>query len=172
MFRTKRVSDPQVSPDGKWIAYVVTVVNKAENSSNSDIWLVSSDGKASAQLTRSPKHDRHPRWAPDGKRIAFESNRGGSFQVYTISVEGGEAKQLTSVSTEAAQPIWSGDGKRIAFVSAVFPEFSEKPFSESDELNRKRQEEREKSKVKARVFTQLLYRHWDSWVDGKRQHLF
>jgi len=172
MFRTKRVSDPQVSPDGKWIAYVVTVVNKAENSSNSDIWLASSDGKSSTQLTSGPKHDRHPRWAPDGKRLVFESNRGGSFQVYTISVEGGEARPLTSISTEATQPIWSADGKHIAFVSSVFPEFSEKAFSESDELNRKRQEEREKSKVKARVFTQLLYRHWDSWGEGKRQHLF
>jgi len=172
LFRTKRVSDAQVSPDGKWVAFVVTVVDKAENLLNSDIWLVSSDGKDSRQLTSSPKHDRHPRWSPDGKRIVFESNRGGSFQLYTIQVDGGEARQLTTLSTEATQPIWSPDGKRIAFVSAVFPEFSDKPFNESDGLNRKRKEEREKSKVKGRVFTQLLYRHWDSWVDGKRQHLF
>jgi dipeptidyl aminopeptidase/acylaminoacyl peptidase len=172
LFRMKRVSDPQVSPDGKWIAYVVTVVNKAENSSNSDIWVVSPDGRNPRQLTRSPKHDRHPRWAPDGKRLAFESNRGGSFQIYTISVDGGEATALTSISTEATQPLWSGDGKNIAFVSTVFPEFSRQPFSESDKANRQRQEDRDKSKVKGRVFTQLLYRHWDSWVDGKRQHLF
>jgi len=172
LFRTKRVSDAQVSPDGRWVAYVVTVVDKAENSLNSDVWLVSPDGKGPRQLTSSPKHDRHPRWSPDGKHIVFESNRGGSFQLYTILVDGGEAGQLTFISTEATQPVWSADGKRIAFVSAVFPEFSDKPFSESDALNRKRQEEREKSKVKARVFTQLLYRHWDSWVDGKRQHLF
>ena len=172
LFRAKRVSDAQVSPDGKWVAYVVTVVDKAENSLNSDIWLVSADGTITRQLTGSPKHDRHPRWSPDGKRIVFESNRGGSFQLYTILVDGGEARQLTSLFTEATQPIWSADGKRIAFVSAVFPEFSDKPFRESDGLNRKRQEEREKSKVKAQVFTQLLYRHWDSWVEGKRQHLF
>ncbi|HKS36548.1 MAG TPA: S9 family peptidase, partial [Verrucomicrobiae bacterium] len=172
LVRAQRLSDPQISPDGATVAYVVTRADKSENRTDSDIWLVPLAGGEPRQLTASPKHDRHPRWSPDGKWIVFESNRGGAFQLYLIPSDGGEARQLTTISTEATQPIWSPDGRRIAFVSAVFPEFSDKPSKESDELNKKKLDEREKSKVKARVITRLLYRHWDSWVDDKRQHLF
>ena len=172
LMRARRLSDPQISPDGKSVAYVITKANKEENRTDSDIWLVPLAGGEPRQLTASPRHDRHPRWSPDGKWIVFESNRGGAFQLYVIASDGGEARQITTISTEATQPVWSPDGRHIAFVSAVFPGFSEKPFKESDELNRKKLDEREKSKVKARVITRLLYRHWDSWVDDKRQHLF
>ena len=147
LFRIKRVSDPKISPDGRWVAYVVTQVNKDENNSNSDLWIVPSEGGEPRQLTSSPKHDRHPRWSPDGKWLAFESNRGGKFQIHLIPIDGGEARELTSLSTEAQQPVWSPDGKRIAFVSAVFPEFSDKPFKESDAANKKKEGAR-KSKVK------------------------
>ena len=168
----QRLSDPKVSPDGNWVAYVVGVPDKDANRVNSDIWLVPAGGGAPRQLTRSPKHDRHPTWSPDSKWIAFESNRDGEFQVYVIPVDGGEARKMTTISTEANQPVWSPDGRHIAFVSAVFPEFSGKPFAEADRLNKEKLDGREKSKVKARVITRLLYRHWDSWVDDKRQHLF
>ena len=167
-----RVSDPQPSPDGQRVAYVVTGVDLTENRGNSDLWLVSTDGGELRRLTASPKHDRHPSWSPDGKWLAFESNRDGDFQVYVIPTDGGEARQLTTISTGATQPVWSPDGRHIAFVSSVFPEFSEQPFAEADKRNKEKQEGREKSKVKARVITRLLYRHWDSWVDDKRQHLF
>ena len=172
LLRCQRLSDPQVSPDGKRIACTVTMVDKDENRTNADIWIMSIDGTDAHPLTNSPKHDRHARWSPDGKWIAFESNRDGEFQVYLIRTDGGEARKLTSLSTEAQQPVWSPDGKRLAFVSAVFPEFSEQPFRESDAANKKKLEQREKGKVKAHIATQLLYRHWDSWVEGKRQHLF
>ena len=172
LFRVKRVSDPQLSPDGKWVAYVVTEVDKPANKTNSDIWVIPSSGGEAKKITNGPKHDRHPRWSPDGKWIAFESNRNGSYQIYLVSPQGGEPKQLTSISTEANQAVWSPDGKAIAFVSGVVPEFSDKPYAESDALNKKKQEERDNSKVKARILDKLLYRHWDSWVDDKRQHLF
>jgi len=172
LFRLKRVSDPQLSPDGKWVALVITEVNKTANKSNSDIWLIPSSGGEAKQLTKSPKQDRHPRWSPDGKQIAYESNSGGSYQIYLLNPLDTGSRQLTSISTEASQPIWSPDGKQIAFVSSVYPEFSEKPYSESDRLNKAKQDQIDTGKVKARLVTKLLYRHWDSWVDGKRQHIF
>ncbi|NUN69225.1 MAG: S9 family peptidase [Bacteroidetes bacterium] len=172
LFNMQRVSDPQLSPDGKTVAYVVGVVDKAANRTNTDIWLVPAAGGAATQLTNSPKADRHPRWSPDGKSILFESNRDGSLQLYSITIATGETRKLTSLYTEANGGIWSADGKQIAFYSAVFPEFSDKPAAEADALNKQKQEARDNSKVKARIMTKLLYRHWDSWVDDKRQHLF
>lgn len=168
----RRLSEPTPSPDGRWVAFVVGVVEREENRVNTDIWVVPASGGEPRQLTRSPRHDRHPTWSPDSKRLAFESNRDGEFQIYTLSLDGGEAQRVTTLATEANQPVWSPDGGHLAFVSAVFPEFSDQPFAAADKANKARLEEREKSKVKARVITQLLYRHWDSWVDGKRQHLF
>lgn len=172
LMKIQRVSDPQLSPDGEWVAYVVSEVLYDENRLNSDIWLVPTAGGEPRQLTQSPKHDRHPRWSPDGRWIAFESARSGSTQIWIVPATGGEARPLTTLSTEAAQPVWSPDGRQLAFVSAVFPEFSSKSFAEAERLNSEKNAAREKSKVKARVITQLLYRHWDSWVDDKRQHLF
>ncbi len=174
MFAIDRVADPQVSPEGKRVLFVVTDVLKTENRTNSDIWIapVNGGGTSAKPFVVSPKGDRNPRWSPDGTTVAFVSTRGGSSQIWLVPAEGGEPRQLTTISTGADQPFWSPDGKTVAFVSAVYPEFSGKPFAESDRLNAAKDAHRDTSKVKARVFTQLLYRHWDSWVDDKRLHLF
>ncbi|HVZ66296.1 MAG TPA: S9 family peptidase [Lacunisphaera sp.] len=172
MFRLHRVSDPQLSPDGSQVAFVVADPDLAENYTNSDIWLVSTVGGEPRKLTNSSRQDRHPRWSPDGQWLAFESNRDGDFQIWAVPATGGEARKLTSIATEATQPVWSPDGRAIAFVSAVFPEFSARPFAESDRLNRQKLDAAEHGKVKARVIDHLLYRHWNEWVEGKRQHIF
>jgi dipeptidyl aminopeptidase/acylaminoacyl peptidase len=172
MFALQRLSDPQISPDGKSVAYVVAVVDKEKNASTSTIWLVPTDGGAPRQLTGGPKHDRHPRFSPDGSQLLFESDRSGENQLWVLELGGGEARQLTTIATEASTGVWSPDGKSIAFVSGVYPEFSDKPYAESNAANKKRKEEIEKNPVKARVFDKLFFRHWDSWVEGKRQHLF
>ncbi|MBM4069164.1 MAG: S9 family peptidase [Planctomycetes bacterium] len=172
LFRFQRVSDPRVRPVGSLVAYVVGTVDMDANKVTSSIWLLPTAGGEARQLTNSGKSDRHPRWSPDGRHILFESNRSGDSQLWLIGVDGGEARQLTKVSTSARNALWSRDGKRIAFVSAVWPEFSSKLFKESDALNKKRSDERAKSPIKARVFTKLFFRHWDEYVEDKRQHLF
>ena len=167
-----RLSDVHLSRDGQWLAYVVSDVDSKENRLDSDIWLIPAAGGTPRRLTSSPRHDRHPTWSPDGKWIAFESNRDGEFQIYVISTSGGEARPITQIATGAHQPVWSPDGHHLAFVSSVYPEFSDRPYTESNAANQQRLESQDKSKVKARVYTQLLIRHWDSWNDGRRQHLF
>jgi dipeptidyl aminopeptidase/acylaminoacyl peptidase len=160
-----RVSEPQISPDGKWIAYTVSTPDLEANRNASNIWLVAVSGAASIQLTQSG-HDSSPVWSPDGKTLAFLSSRSGNSQVYLLSMEGGEAQEFTHLSTGADIVKWSPDGKSIAFTSSVYPDCKD------DACNSARDAEKEKSKVKARVAEQLLYRHWTHWNDGKRAHLF
>jgi dipeptidyl aminopeptidase/acylaminoacyl peptidase len=173
LFAFKRVAAPQISPDGKTVVYQLTTVDLEKNKSTTALWVAPADGKAAPKQLTDPKgkRDANPRWSPDGERILFESNRSGTTQLWVVGADG-EPKQLTTVSTGAANGIWSPDGSHIAFVSAVHPEFSEKPFAESDKLNKEKDEEIEKSPVKAKTFTKLFYRHWDDYVGDKRQHLF
>lgn len=173
LFKFLRVSDAQISPDGFWVAYVVTKVDLDANKSSSNLWLADVAGKnPPKRLTSTDKKDRHPRWSPDGKRILFESSRSGETQLWTIDIRGGEARQITNLATEASGAIWSADGKNIAFVSTIYPEFSKLAFKESDAANKKKMDEIKASPIKAKVFTKLFYRHWDSYVEDKRQHLF
>jgi dipeptidyl aminopeptidase/acylaminoacyl peptidase len=160
-----RISDPQISPDGKWVAYSVSTPDKDANRSVRNVWLVPVAGGESRQLTRGGS-DTRPRWSPDGKRIAFLSVHDGTPQVYSIAHDGGEPAPLTHLSTGADNELWSPDGKWMAFVSSVYPDCAD------DACNSKRDAEREKSKVKARIYDHLLYRHWTAWSDGKRSHLF
>lgn len=170
----RRVSDPQISPDGQSVVYVQATVDLEKNRLFSDLWLAPVKGGQPRRLTTLPdKNASHPRWSPDGKKILFESNRSGDNQLWVLDLErGGEAEQLTTIATEASNGIWSHDGQSIAFVSAVWPEYSSKPYAESNALNKKRLDEAEKNPVKARVYTRLFFRHWNAYVEDKRQHLF
>jgi dipeptidyl aminopeptidase/acylaminoacyl peptidase len=171
-FAFRRLSEPSISPDGRWVVYQVTSPDVEKNTTSSRLWLAPTDGGPARQLTNTDKHDRHPRFSPDSRRVLFESDRSGESQLWVIDIGGGEARQLTTISTGASGGIWSPDGSQIVFVSAVYPEFSSRPFAESDAANKKRKEDADRNPVKAKVLTRLFYRHWDSWVDGKRQHLF
>jgi len=165
LIKLHRIAAPEVSPDGKWVAYGISTPDMEANRGVSNIWLVSTSGGDAIQLTQSGK-DSAPSWSPDGKTLAFLSGRDGTSQVYVISMEGGEAKKLTTLSTGADLFKWSRDGKSIAFTSGVYVDCKD------DACNKKRDEEKEKSKVKAHVAEHLLYRHWDHWSEGKRSHLF
>jgi dipeptidyl aminopeptidase/acylaminoacyl peptidase len=165
MIRLHRVSAPLVSPDGKWVVYAVATPDMDANRNASNIWVVSTEGGAPVQLTRSG-HDTSPVWSPDGKMLAFLSSRDGNSQVYVLPMEGGEAHAWTHLSTGADIVKWSPDGKTIAFTSAVYPDCKD------DACNKARDDEKERNKVKAHVAEQLLYRHWTHWFEGKRGHLF
>jgi dipeptidyl aminopeptidase/acylaminoacyl peptidase len=165
LISVQRVSDPHASPDGKWVAFTVATPDKEANRNASNIWLIPATGGEATALTRSG-HDSSPRWSPDGKQIAFISSRDGEMQIYLISVDGGEATKLTSVSTGVDNFYWAPDGKSFAFTTGVFPDCPD------DACNKKRLDDAAKSKVKARVYDHLLYRHWTHWNDGRRSHLF
>src|ERR1700694_1704243 len=165
MIKLHRVSEPQVSPDGKWVAYTVGTPDMEANRNASNIWIVPTGGGAALQLTQSG-HDSSPVWSPDGKSLAFLSSRGGDSQVHLLSMDGGEAHALTKLSTGVDLVKWSPDGKTIAFTSSVYPDCKD------DDCNSKRDVEKEKNKVKAHVAEHLLSRHWTHWNEGKRSHLF
>jgi len=162
----QRVTDPQPSPDGKWIAFVITTMDKAVNRSLSDIWIVPAQGGEPRLLTTSPAPDTQPRWSPDGKKIAFISGRSGAPQIWTIPLSGGEASQVTTLSTGASGVQWSRDGRFLAFTSSVYPDAAD------DAANKKKAEAAEASKVKARIFDTLFFRYWNAWSDGTRSHIF
>jgi dipeptidyl aminopeptidase/acylaminoacyl peptidase len=174
MIKLHRIAEPQVSPDGKWVAYTVATPDMEANRNASNIWLVPMAGGSPIQLTQSG-HDTSPVWSPDGKTLAFLSSRSGDSQVYLLSMDGGEAHALTKLSTGADIVKWSPDGKTIAFTSSVYPDCisrSAGAVGDDDDCNKKRDEEKEKNKVKAHVAEHLLYRHWTHWNEGKRGHLF
>lgn len=114
----KSVSDAQTSPDGKWVAYVVTSADMKDNSNDADVWLVSTGGGEPIRLTTNKKNDNQPRWSPDGKRLAFISAREEKPQIFLISPFGGEAERLTESKSGVQSFQWSPDGSRIAYVAA------------------------------------------------------
>jgi len=165
MIKLHRISGVTVSRDGKWVAYAAATPDVYANRNASNVWVVSAAGGDPVQVSQGGR-DSAPAWSPDGTTLAFLSARDGSSQVYLLSMEGGEAKKFTHLSTGADLFHWSPDGKTIAFTSSVYPD------CQDDACNAKRDEEKEKSKVKARIYDHLLYRHWDHWFEGKRSHLF
>jgi len=162
LLKVRRVGDPQLSPDGRLIAYQISDPDKAANRSRTHIYLIPTAGGQPVQLTTGDASATTPRWSPDGKRIAFV--RGG--QIHTMDATGGDVKKITSISTGAGDPLWSPDGRWLAFVSDIYPDCPD------DACNQKRDAEAEAGKVKAKTIDRLLYRHWASWKDGKRTHVF
>ncbi len=166
MLKLRRVADPQLSPDGTRVAFVITEVNRDQNTRTNHIWVVPTSGGEPARLAGGDKAEDRPRWSPDGKQIAFVSARDGSSQIWLVSASGGEPRKLTNIATEASGETWSPDGKWIAFVSDVFPE------CDSAACNEQKLKAREASKVRAHIADGLLFRHWTAWKDGLFSHLF
>jgi dipeptidyl aminopeptidase/acylaminoacyl peptidase len=173
MMQLKRIGDFTVSPDGKWVTFSATDVSLADNTRKTHLWIVPLAGGESRRLTpaNGPGEDRL-RFAPDGKRVLFISDRDGGSQVWVQTFDGekgeltGSPMKATSISTEADGALWSPDGKQMLFVSGVYPDCKD------DACNKQRLEEAKRSKVRAKIFTHLLYRHWNAYGDGRRSHLF
>ena len=139
LWSLKRVSDPQISPDGTWVLFTINTVSIEENKGNTDLYLVPAAGGAVKQLTTSKSADFSGRWSPDGRTIAFLSTRDGAPQLYTIDVTGGEAKRLTDQKQGVANFSWSPDGKYFSFTTDVkveksyadrYPDLPAQPLSE------------------------------------------
>jgi dipeptidyl aminopeptidase/acylaminoacyl peptidase len=162
LLKVRRVGDPQVSPGGKRVAFTIGDVNFDANRIVTHIYVTSIDGGEMKQLTSGDRSATAPRWSPDGKKIAYTT--GG--QVWVMDDDGDHKDQVTQISTEAAAPVWSPDGKWIAFTSEVHPECT------NDDCNKKKDEQADKSKVKAHITDRLLYKHWNEWRDVKRTHVF
>ncbi len=165
-YRIKPIGDLAMSPCGKWVAFSVTTFDLEEAKRTQAIWIKEVNGRGEMQLTSGEYRDRTPVWSPSGKTIAFLSDRTGKNQIYLIPVDGGEARQLTDISTGVNDPQWSPDGSFIAFTSTVYPE-----CGANEACNKEIQEKWEKGALKAHVADSLLYRHWNSWSDGKTDHI-
>src|SRR5437016_339814 len=172
MMKLKRVGAPVPSPDGKWVVFDAEDVDLEANTKTSHLWIVPAQGGNSRRLNETTNHEERPRFSPDGKRLIWTSKATDPSQIWMCDFDTdsgvliGKPHQVTNVSTGADGAIWSPDGKNIVFVSAVYPE------AKDDAENKRRDEELKNSKVKAKIFSRLFYRHWNAFTEFKRSHLF
>src|SRR5213078_949255 len=157
----KAVSDPQLSPDGRWVAYTVTDYSLKDNRGTARVWLAEVATGQTRRLTEGPGSDRQPRWSPDGTTLAFVSTRQNGPQLWVLSIAGGEARRVTNLADGVSDPLWLPDGKGLIVTSDI-------KWPADQEIDRRNGD----YPTDARLWTGLLWRHWDDWRAGKRQHLF
>jgi dipeptidyl aminopeptidase/acylaminoacyl peptidase len=180
MMQMKRLGETAVSPDGKWLAYSVTTVDLEKNTKTPELWLQQIAGGDPIKIAAAQPGDGGPEFAPDGHSVLFLSGRDGGQQIWLADFDPAtgatsNAKKLTSIATEADNAKWAPDGKSVIFTSAVYPDCAPITIADQttgDKCNKDRDAAAAASKVKAQIFTQLLYRHWNHFTGDKRSHLF
>lgn len=168
MLSIQRMGDPQISPDGKTVAFSVSSADVSQNKMLHSVWSVPLDGGAPRRLA--DQADR-PRWSPDGKRIFYVSTAAGASQIWSMNPDGSGVAQVTRIATEADGEIVSPDGKYLVVTSDVFPDCSTPSGEFDNACNQQRLDAEQQSKVKARIITGLLFRHWTTWEGNRRSHL-
>jgi dipeptidyl aminopeptidase/acylaminoacyl peptidase len=185
LMQMKRLGDTAVSPDGKWLAYSVTTVDLAQNTKTAELWVQpiagpGPDEPVPTKLTVGQPGDSGVQFASDGHSVLFLSGRENGQQIWVADFDPAtgvtsNAKKLTAIATEADNAKWSPDSKSIVFTSAVYPDcpaITIADFDTGNKCNEGRDAMLAASKVKAQIWTQLMYRHWDHFTGDKRTHLF
>jgi dipeptidyl aminopeptidase/acylaminoacyl peptidase len=174
LMQIARIDEPALSPDGNLVAFQVQTVDLPNNKKPAQIYIVPLNGGTPQKITTDGNNTR-PRWSPDSKRIFFVSDRGNSSQVWSMAPDGSDARQVTNIPTEADGEIVSRDGKYLLFTSDVYPNCSAAdaaPGVDYDPAcNKTNLDQDTASKMKARVYTSLLYRHWTTYLGRRRQHI-
>ena len=172
MLAMQRVSDPQVSPDGTRVLFTLRTTDLEANKGRTDIWMAKTDGSGVQQLTAHEANDTSARWAPDGKSFFFQSTRGGGAQVWRLALDAdsdAKAEQVTKFPLDVDNYLVFPDCKRLLLTMEVYADVTgDGALAETA----RRDAEKEKSQVAAKLYDSLLFRHWDSWEDGKRSHVF
>ncbi|HUE48445.1 MAG TPA: S9 family peptidase [Steroidobacteraceae bacterium] len=164
----KRVSDPQLSPDGRQVAFVQRETDLDANKGRTSLWLLDlTPGTAQPRrLTEVKANDSSPRWSPDGRTLYFLSTRSGSSQVWRLALTGGDAQRVSDYPLEVGALKVSPRGDRLALSMDVFPDCA------TLECTRERLSGRASDKASGRTYERLFIRHWDTWSNGTRSHLF
>jgi len=189
MMQMKRLGETAVSPDSRWLAYSVTTVDLEQNTKTAELFIQFIAGGEPKSLSVAGPGDHGLQFSPDGKHVLFISSRSGSEQVWVAEFNSSDGstsnpKELTAIPTEAGNAIWSPDSSSVVFTSSVYPDcpaitttgdigaHTDGFLSAGSKCNASRDAAKASSKVKAQIFTHLLYRHWDHYTGDKRSHLF
>ena len=195
-----RISDPQVSPDGATVVFVRRTADLEADRGRTDLWAVGTDGSGLRRLTTHEAGDFNPRWSADGEGIFFLSTRSGSSQIWRLPLAGGEAQQVSDLALDVGNLVVSPDGRHLAFTMEVFPDCPDgaegpgeaegghegqdgEEHEHGAEIDpegghavvactAERLAEREEGKTTGQVYDRVFARHWDTWKDGRRSHLF
>jgi len=168
LYQLKSISSPEISPNGKWIAFVVTEYDLYKSRKNADIYIISIDGKELKRLTYNEASDYSPIWSDDSEHIYFLSTRNDGTQLWKIAIDGGEPQQITNLELNGFKNIHIVDhGRKIIFSTKIFPE-----CGNCLKCSKEKREKMENGPTQAHYTKELLYRHWDEYRDGQYENVF